>query len=277
MVDFSAGENEPVFSDLRVNLIVGTHHKTGTVWMHNILRKIGSELNFHFVRYPHSLKNPKKAYSDALKKNKALLRTSPNSGIRGKDLDDATVVHLVRDPRDVLVSAMHYHQKCSEAAVLKKWPGLSGDQTYQECLRDLPTIEDKLMYELNGYTGRVFRGMAKWQFDPSKYFEVRYEDVIEDPSMVVFSEIFDKAGMTEEEKSAALDVVWENSIFGGLSGEKSRKSVHVQGALHIRSGSSGQWRDEFTPAVAKVFSERHQSLLEKYGYETDRSWVSSLH
>lgn len=263
------------FADrLRVNLIVGTHHKTGTVWMRNILKQIGQRCNFHFTRYPKSLKNLEAVYTTAKNKNSALLRVTENSKIREEDLS-SSVVHLVRDPRDVLVSATHYHQKSTENFLHRPWGTLTKGKNYKDYLCSLPTFEDKLLFEMNAYSRRVFGDMQSWPYDPNRFVEVKYEDIISDANMAAFSKIFDRAGFEPEERDAALDIVWQNSIFGGLADENKKKAVRVEGTNHIRSGASGQWQNEFTPRVAEEFAKLYQPLLEKYGYEQDDSWVST--
>ena len=42
------------------------------------------------------------------------------------DRDDVRIMHLIRDPRDVLISAMHYHRKSTEAWLQSRFPATTG-------------------------------------------------------------------------------------------------------------------------------------------------------
>jgi len=38
------------------------------------------------------------------------------------------------------------------------------------------------------------------------------------------------------------------------------------GAGHIRNPTAGQWKASFTPRVEKHFLDRHEPILQRYGY-----------
>jgi len=38
------------------------------------------------------------------------------------------------------------------------------------------------------------------------------------------------------------------------------------GAGHIRNPTAGQWKASFTPRVKKHFLDRHEPILQRYGY-----------
>ncbi|MBM3514222.1 MAG: sulfotransferase domain-containing protein, partial [Alphaproteobacteria bacterium] len=41
---------------------------------------------------------------------------------------------------------------------------------------------------------------------------------------------------------------------------------------HVRKGIVGDWRNHFTPAVARAFHDSVGSLLIDCGFETNRDW-----
>lgn len=103
--------------------MIGAHHKTGTFWMLTVFSAVASYYDLKFCRL----------------ENKAYLRGS--SGNFDIFLDyhskfdfekpyDYKGLHIIRDPRDVIVSGCFYHTKSSE-----KWLHIKrkdfGGLTYQ--------------------------------------------------------------------------------------------------------------------------------------------------
>lgn len=262
--------------ELRINLIIGTHHKTGTVWMRDILKDIARGCGFHFVRYPRSLKNWEEAQRKAVSQKGALLRIDEKSHIRPVDRTSATVMHLVRDPRDVLVSATHYHQKSTENFLMRPWGRKTHDKSYKDYIKALETFEDKARFEMSAYTSRVFADMQSWDPEIGHSIEVKYEDLIQDKSLSLFRHVFDTAGFDTQETLTALEIVWDRSLFGGMADQARQKQVVREGTAHIRNGHSGQWINCFTYQLACEFRDLYQPLLEKLGYEANGAWVDHL-
>jgi hypothetical protein len=268
--------NQNTFADLKINLIFGTHHKTGTIWMRSIAMAVADRCGFHFLRYPRSLKDPVKVLNQATQKNSSLLRIDEKSHIRSSDRDDATVVHLIRDPRDVLVSATFYHQKSTENFLLRPWRRATGTTTYQDHIKSFESFEAQATFEMSAYSAKVFADMNAWDYDKPNCIELKYEDLIVDRDMVLFRRVFEAAGLDASQTVEALEEVWNNSLFGVLAEVKLQKAVVEEGTHHIRSGKTSQWRKHFTPELAAAFHSKYQPLLERLGYETDGSWVDSV-
>src|SRR5438034_8174977 len=95
-----------------------THHKTGSTWMITTFRSICRALNVRFIDIKAevvelSTLSPPAVIFD---RNNRIL-----SGKKGFDRltplllnSKHRVFHLIRDPRDVVVSAMHYHRTSTE-------------------------------------------------------------------------------------------------------------------------------------------------------------------
>lgn len=264
------------FSNLQINLIFGTHHKTGTVWLREIAKAVSARCGFHFTRYPRSLKNEAGALEQAGAKNGALLRIDEKSYIRKADIRNATVMHLVRDPRDILVSATFYHQKSTENFLSRPWGRMTGTATYQEYIKSLENFEAQANFEMSAYSGKVFTDISSWDYDSPNCIEIKYEDLIVDDKMVIFRHVFETAGFDASQVELALEEVWKHSLFGGLADVKLQKAVVKEGTQHIRSGKSEQWRKHFTPELAVAFHAKFQPLLEKLGYEQNGDWVKTL-
>jgi hypothetical protein len=173
--------------------------------------------------------------------------------------------HMVRDPRDIAVSGYHYHLWTTE-----RWVHVPreeyGGQTYQEYLGSLDPNEG-IAAEIRRLSGRLFKGMAAWDYAQPEFLELRYEDVIADEP-TWFTRLFRHYGFTEEAVAESV------SIAGGFSFSKitGRKIGEQQQGDHLRSGRHGQWRDEFTPEHVTLFKELTGDLVVRLGYESDPGW-----
>lgn len=239
--------NEPRREKL---LIVGTHHKTGTVWLLNVFRAwanasgrtlfngqqadLPATADIFFQEHSH-------IDMDALQSR------FPDRDLRG--------VHIIRDPRDVILSATHYHARSSEPW-LHEANASFGGLSYQQKLQSLPDLTSRLIFEMENSSKWTIRAMAEWKFDDPRFFELRYEELIEDRELAIFSRAFTHLGATGDDLKAALKAAFENSLFSGK----------VVNATHVRSGRPQQWRSEFTEEALEKFNAAFGEMVERLGY-----------
>ena len=171
-------------------------------------------------------------------------------------------LHLIRDPRDTIVSGCFYHQHADEPWLhrkRKKFGGLS----YQEKINSYATFSDKLLFELEHSARSAIRHMSRWDYGNPSFMETKYEDLIRDRNLVLFDEIFRFLGFPDECLPEVRRIAYENSLF-------SRK--HKPDG-HIRCGSPSQWRLYFGPAHSRRFLEVYGDVLIQLGYENDDRWA----
>ena len=75
------------------------------------------------------------------------------------DRENVRVLHLIRDPRDVVISAMHYHKASRETWLHEPIPGYD-NLTYQRALRSLPTRFAQYVFEMDNSSASTLRDMA---------------------------------------------------------------------------------------------------------------------
>lgn len=172
---------------------------------------------------------------------------------------------MVRDPRDIAVSAYHYHLWTTEKWVHVPGKGFGG-KTYQELLRSLDAHEG-LSAEIRRLAGSVFTRMAEWNYDQPGFIELRYEDVIADEDGW-FTRTFRHYGFNDKAISDALSIVRSHS-FTKVAG---RAVGETENEKHLRSGRAGQWRDEFTSDHIALFKKCTGDLVVRLGYEQDDDW-----
>ena len=249
---------------MRYNLVVATHHKTGTVWMDGVFKTIARDLGAQYANF-HSAHGQ---LGDLNHGPFILLSYDSDFGDFASLLDreDVKILHLIRDPRDVVISAMHYHRASRESWLHEPIPGYD-NLTYQRALQKLPTKFEQYVFEMDNSSASTLRDMAKWQSGRANCFEARYEDLQQDTQLVTWQRIMTFLGLDAEEQAIGSRRFWQNSLFGGLSRLGNR---------HVRSGAVAQWRREFTPELATAFLKRFPGVLRSLGYETSDAWVLEL-
>lgn len=241
-------------------IVVCTHHKTGSVWMANIFRAIKAQekLQLHYKSQADLPAGADIFLQDHSKVDLAALQARfPKRGVRA--------VHVVRDPRDVVISGCFYHVKTVE-----KWANNPkkeyGGKSYRQAISALPTDHDKLLFEMDHTGGRTIREMLAWDYESQKErcFEARYEELIVDRDLKLFKPMMEFLGFEGARLESALGFVREHSLFGGAAGSDP--------ADHIRSGEGRQWVNVFTPELKAAFKERFPDALQRLGYESKADW-----
>jgi hypothetical protein len=244
--------------------IIATHHKTGTKWMNLTFTSICRALDIRYV----NLRRSGLPSRSEIRPPIVLFEWHANFG-KAKwlvDNPEHRLLHLIRDPRDVIISAMHYHRNSRE-----KWLHVPrekfGGMTYQQMLNSLPDDHARYRFEMMNSSGNVIRSIEKWDYARPNVFECKYEDLIVDTDMKLFSAIVTHLGFSGSETETCRKQFWRMSIFGKGGDRKGN-------TRHVRSGSSRQWSGVFDRTLAADFVQEFDGVLIKLGYESDDSWLS---
>lgn len=238
----------------RVLLLHATHHKAGTHWILRVLRELARRYGLELLQMDDPFADPARA--DVLVDHQSTLDLSALPPFRGS--------HMIRDPRDMVVSGYFYHQWTHEAWVHEPDPRYDG-RSYQEYLNAVGR-EEGLLEEVRR-CAFTFESMAQWDYHDPRVFEIRYEDLMRDGEEV-FRRLFAHYGLAPEAVEAGLDIARRNSF----EARARRRPGEVQEGSVLRSGRPGQWREHFTPAVAARFREVTGDLLVRLGYEDGDAW-----
>ena len=181
---------------------------------------------------------------------------------------DHRMFHLIRDPRDIVVSSVRYHRTSEEKWLhdpIKRFDGLS----YQQKLNSLPDETSRYLFEIENSSGKVIEAMRQWNYEMPHCFECKYEDLVVDTEMALFTDIVAHLGFSKSEFEVCKKWFWRRSLFGGLSTRKDKLP-------HVRSGETRQWRNAFNFEIANHFIARFDDVLVRLGYEPDNSWVERI-
>lgn len=205
--------------------------------------------------------------------------------------------HVVRDPRDIIVSAYFSHRNSHPTENL---PHL---QAHRERLQ-AASKEDGLLLEMD-FSSQEMDDLRAWDYDHSDILEIRMEELTAHP-YEGFIEIFEFLELMRWEsayrmpqkartfaQTACNRLSWRTPWLAPL-----RKRISVTGDMllgrvydhrfekktggrskgksnedsHYRKGVAGDWANHFSPAHVAAFKERFGDLVVRLGYESDNEW-----
>jgi len=165
---------------------------------------------------------------------------------------------LLRDPRDVVVSHVHY--------VTEMDPNHAHHKYYTEVLRD---FDERLSVSILGRPEwdhpfpnicQRFEPYLGWLNRP-EVMVLRFEDLITDMTSTI-GRVLDHAVKRGFLITGERDLAIEN-LEGGVDPKRSPT---------FRLGRVGSWRNSFTDEHKRLFKEVAGDLLVQLGYEDDNDW-----
>src|SRR5690349_17891469 len=125
--------------------ILAMYHKGGSTWLSQTFQEICQRRNIRFsnIELDESI--------NVENCEPPIVASLPHSWIEKHEwilsIQPHSILHLVRDPRDIIISGMHYHAKSRE-----KWLHIARDKfgglTYQEKLNSLSTEKERYLFEI---------------------------------------------------------------------------------------------------------------------------------
>jgi hypothetical protein len=233
----------------RTLIVLCTHHKTGGVWFRQVLLSITR---------PYGLRNQYVA-TDPIRRGTDFVFARVEELDRGL-LEQRSFrgVHVIRDPRDMVVSGYEYHKRTQEPWCLMPDPQFGGI-SYQEFLRSVDEHEG-LMAEITWVAHHSAAAMAAWSYDQPEFLELHYEDAIADEHRV-FEQVFRWLHLNDTAIQMGMEAV-------------DRLTLKRGGAVpnHGRSGKPGEWRERLAPDHIAHFKDLMGDLVVRTGYETSPDW-----
>jgi hypothetical protein len=190
---------------------------------------------------------------------------------------NARVIHIVRDGRDVAVSAMHH------------WWRLAKDRAggFFELTPEELEIRDAYLKDREGFLAsgrsifteeRLGQLARRWSYRVGKahrdgtalygerYLEVRYEDLLRDP-------LTNLRRVLELLRARRGDPIIERCIrAGNFERASNRQRGEEDAGSFFRKGVAGDWRGVFTERDQEIYRELAGERLIEMGYETSDNW-----
>jgi len=174
------------------------------------------------------------------------------SGVPVTGAASRAVVYVVRDPRDVAVSAMHHFGLTTAGALAM----LDGDHGPFGGGWMLP-------YRLGDWSSHV----EAWTAHPTlPVVAVRYEDLLAEPERR-FAAVLAALGVAAEPAEIAAAV--RRTSFAALRRQEEEsgfREARLGQERFFRAGRAGQWHGVLDPAEVAAIERRHGAVMRRFGY-----------
>jgi len=270
------------------------HHKGATTWIRSVLGKVCSELHLKYAiagdptKFDYNLNRfiEQKKIDFLFYVNADYRYVSSLSNFKG--------FHVVRDPRDIIVSGYFSHRYSHSTA---NWEKLI---LHREQLEKV-SKEEGLLLEME-FSRQFLEEMYHWNYNLPNVLELKMEDIIQNPyesfiDIFQFLEIIDdsrsntqkclkyflsKAVVRKLNKytpfqltcdrilmSRLLEIVYINRFTNKSQGRRLGKEDITS---HYRKGVPGDWKNHFNAEHVQFFKANYNDLLLKLGYESCLNW-----
>lgn len=239
--------HEREFSHGQTKIFVATHHKAMTTYFKAVLKLLSFGLGVRFEDISKETPKPDTRVFLSMHSRTPFAEIGPYRGI-----------HVMRDPRDMIVSSYHYHLWTNEL-----WAHIPDEngRTYQEKLRAADKTEGLFM-TIRHFIFFSRETLENWNLDDPNILEVSYDELMGSRRDALYGEIFSFLGLTADAHELGVRLM---RLFE--AGKRSKVSASkVNERAHIRSGRSGQWKDELEPEHLAFIEQELGHILEKFGY-----------
>ncbi len=231
-------------------LFVATHHKVMTTYFNAVLFLLGFGLRRRYRRIHIEHPAPDARLVLSMHGKLDLPRLRPYRGI-----------HIMRDPRDMIMSGYHYHKWTHEDWVHR--PDADGI-SYQQKLNRTDK-RSGLFMEIDHFIFFYRETLECWDIEDPDILEVAYEDLMGSDRDGLYERMFAHLGLTGDDLELATDLM---RLFEAGS-RTGRKDGGVAQKSHLRSGKSGQWKDELEQDHIDYIERELGPVLRKFGYYED--------
>ena len=245
-------------------LFVGTHHKTGTMWMFSIFQAFAERAGLPFLNFSEHCRGLaiEKERCDQLLFGYGLAFDGIILADHSEGFGTAAALlpkerrrmfHVVRDPRDIAISAADYHVRSKEAWLHVPQTDFGG-MTYQERIASYASLDERVLFEIEHSSAATVHEIRSLIGIPG--IEVfKYEDFMRTPT--TFRTLFDYCGFHKDYVQLFELAVNEHSFFGEAKADVSD---------HASDGRVEQWREKLSPATLQAVEAAFGDVIKRLGY-----------
>lgn len=265
------------------------HPKSGSTWLGGLMAGISRAMGLHY--YYGQLSLPTAIPHDIIEQGHDVIISQNTHYDKVLELGTLRAFHVIRDPRDLLVSGYFSY--------LKTHP--LDPNGYMARIRTRLEAGNKAegILSMMDIEKRTILAMQTWDYTNPDILELKFEDITAYPMEEIFR-IADHLKLTSNSKSDSLfrlislynrgclrvfrssslqyrqqyipstylEQLVNNLSFKKLSGK--RKIGEESKSSYYRK--SGDWKNHFTPKYKEVFLKTFGDVLIDLGYEKDDNW-----
>jgi len=265
-------------------LIFFGHHKCASSWATNVINCIQKVTGYEISHQPGENIAPTKLIVYRNSKYEYVKRYKKFKGF-----------HIIRDPRDIVVSAYFSHLKTHSIELM---PVL--DELRPKLQNS--SIEEGLYIEMD-FLQSIFKDLYEWNYDNKDILEYKFEEITSLTDQDFFFEIFNSWDIVAKHQNPfAYSKLYLKSLANKLYNRKVTpqqfKDIKIPEKLlaqyvsrntfkslangrdknqedvnsHYRKGIPGDWKNYFSEEHKEYFIEKYDDLLIKLGYEKNNKW-----
>ncbi len=288
------------------------HHKCATTWISDILRLVCRDLGLEFASV-HSPALFDYRLDTWVEGNGIDFLAYTNADIRYVErLEGFRGFHVIRDPRDIVVSAYFSHLLSHPT---DEWKELVNHRKRLQRV----SKDEGLFLEMN-FRRREFEYLYNWNYCQPNVLELKMENLIAAPyeemarvfafldavrrpaALAVSTLYLLNGGRRPAERKDRLVGIWLHltrrlaasekrypagkrkpelptralleHVFNNRFASKThgRRRGQENASSHYRKGMAGDWANHFTPEHRQYFKKRYNDVLLKLGYEKNADW-----
>jgi len=238
-------------------VVVACHHKAGSSYIKKTLEQICRLLNWRIEKFgygecPNLIKNHSNSCSiySFSHSNYKIIR----SLLQHQLFRQASVVHIVRDPRTLLVSAARYHQDSKEPWLdqpLKKYH----QATYRSLMLQQPTFDDQLIFEMRAASRETLLNMSTINCLMPKLICFKLEELSWDRSGHVHSRLAQVLACNPRDERICQQVLIQGSFV---------KLPNIPS--HSRTGMDLNAHQVYGERASREYKRLYDSLHLRLGY-----------
>jgi aryl sulfotransferase len=168
-------------------------------------------------------------------------------------------IYIVRDPRDVAVSAAHYYDVDLDESV--SW--------LAEGMRTIARSVRKLNAQLRQPLGSWSEHVTSWlDYAAMPVLLVRYEDMLAD-SAAELTRVVDFLGLSEKFSPETMAKVAEAHTFSTLRAQEQERGFRgnlPETQQFFRQGRSGEGKERLASAQIRQIEAQHGAIMARLGY-----------
>lgn len=227
-------------------VIVGTHHKTGTVYALNVFRELSLAADWRLWEMEYE---PQPAQWDI----------AFHSHVRPHLLlpilnHDIPIVHFIRHPKSLILSAARYHLDAEEEWLDSPEPWLGG-QSYRQVLAGMKSFEEKLLFEMQASSRLQVVAMKEMAESSLPMLNVKLEEIAHDTSLAVYVNLLRYIGCEGRQLLEGLSICVKHALW-----------AMDQLPQHSRGGVTDEWKSLFSDRLNRKHEELFHGVEALLGY-----------